>query len=147
MSPTRAITVGVDGSEGSRTALDLHWTKPVLRTASVRAVTVFDSLGAFGARYGIPIPMTDYEIAGKVEAQTQAMVDQALADWSARPEVRVAVRSGSECRLAGLATFVSSGHRLGRSRRRPRREGASEQARKDPGGQRRRAEHRCSAGM
>ena len=45
----KSIVVGVDGSVGSRQALDYALDEAVLREASVRVVTVFDSLAAFGA--------------------------------------------------------------------------------------------------
>lgn len=95
MSATKTIVVGVDGSAGSREALDYALDEAVLRDSSVRVVTVFDSLAAFGARYGIPVPVSDPDLADRVQSQTQALVDQALAGRQACPEVRVSVHSDS----------------------------------------------------
>jgi nucleotide-binding universal stress UspA family protein len=116
MSPTDTIVVGVDGSDGSRMALEYALDEATLRNATVRVVTVFDSLGAFGARYGIPIPFTDDEIVGKVEAHTQRVVDDVLAGRSDHLQVRVLVRSGSDtARLlvaeAETAALLVVGHR------------------------------------
>jgi nucleotide-binding universal stress UspA family protein len=79
MSATKTIVVGVDGSAASREALEYALAEAVLRDSSVQVVTVFDSLAAFGARHGIPVPVSDPDLADRVQSQTPAPVDQALA--------------------------------------------------------------------
>lgn len=93
MSSTQTIVVGVDGSPGSRTALEYALDEADARGATVRVVSVFESLGMFGARYGLPIPVSDAQMAARVTRQTRVLVDQVLAGRASWRDVDVTVHA------------------------------------------------------
>lgn len=91
---TRKIVVGVDGSAGSKAALEYAFDEAGRRDASVQVITVFQSAGMFGARYGMPISVSEEDTARQIERQIQELIDEVLAGRQTRPEVRLSVRTG-----------------------------------------------------
>jgi nucleotide-binding universal stress UspA family protein len=89
------IVVGVDDSDASRLALIEAVEQAVWRKATLRVVTVFESAGRFGDRYGVPIPVSDEEIARRVEVATRKIVDEVLGAAESAPEVRIVVMAGA----------------------------------------------------
>jgi nucleotide-binding universal stress UspA family protein len=95
MSSFGGIVVGVDGSEQSRLALEHAVLEATQRGSSLRVVSVFESAGRFGARYSVPIPVSDDDIAKAVEEETRTLVDAVVASQPEPPQVSVVVRAGS----------------------------------------------------
>lgn len=91
----REIVVGVDESDASRQALIYAAEEATLRKAPLRVVTAFESAGRFGDRYGIPIPVSDEEIARREEMDIRKIVDEALGAADLRPQVRIVVTAGA----------------------------------------------------
>lgn len=89
------VVVGLDESEPSRLALAYAIEEAVRRKAALRVVTAFESAGRFGARYSVPIPVSDQDIAHAEEVATRKIVDEVLGAAAARPEVRVVAKPGS----------------------------------------------------
>lgn len=87
--------VGVDESEQSRLALTNAVEEATRGRAPLRVVTAFESAGRFGARYGVPIPVSDEQIARTEEAAIRKMVDEVLDADEARPEVRIVDTPGA----------------------------------------------------
>ncbi len=94
MGSLKVLVVGVDDSPDSRLALEYAVAEAVLHGAVLRVVSAFDSAGRFGARYGVPIPVSDQEIAEKVQAETVALVNDVIGNQPAPPEVHVIVQAG-----------------------------------------------------
>lgn len=88
------IVVGVDGSEPSRAALRYAASDAVRRGALLRVVAAFESAGVFGARYSVPIPVSDETIAHKIELETRALLKEVLDTLPAAPSVDIVVRPG-----------------------------------------------------
>lgn len=114
--PSATVVVGVDGSAESRAALEYAVDEAILRNASVYVLTVFESVGAFGARYGLPIPSSDDQIARRVHTEIRALVDEVLLERVVRPVVRLSVRAGwsaahSLVTEAEAADLLVVGHR------------------------------------
>ena len=95
MGSAEVIVVGVDGSPQSRDALEYAASEAARRDAVLRVVSVFESAGRFGARYGVPIPVSDQEIAKKVEAETRVLVNEVLGSQPKQLPVQVVVRAGA----------------------------------------------------
>jgi nucleotide-binding universal stress UspA family protein len=95
MGSGEVIVVGVDGSPESRDALEYAVSEALRRDAVLRVVSVFESAGRFGDRYGVPIPVSDQEIVKKVEAETRVLVDEVLGSQPNPPPVQVVVRAGA----------------------------------------------------
>jgi nucleotide-binding universal stress UspA family protein len=91
----REIVVGVDESDGSRPALVCAAEEALRRQAPLRVVTAFESAGRFGARYGVPIPVTDEEIAHREGVAIRKLVDEVLGTAEGRPQVRIVVVAGA----------------------------------------------------
>jgi len=91
----REIVVGVDESDGSRQALIYAVEEAVRRQAPLRVVTAFESAGRFGARYSVPIPVSDEEIARREEVAIRKLVDDVLATAEDRPQVRIVAVAGA----------------------------------------------------
>lgn len=91
---TKWIVVGVDGSSGSKAALEYAFDEAARRDASVYVITVFHSAGMFGARYGMPISISEEDTAGQIRRQIQELIDELLVDRQTKPEVRLSVRTG-----------------------------------------------------
>ena len=113
----REILVGIDESAPARTALAAAIEEAVRRSAPQHVVTVFESAGRFGARYSVPIPVDDTEIARREEAAAQEIVDDVLSKATTRPRVRVTAVPGAigptlveESRKAQLLVVGHRGH-------------------------------------
>ncbi len=91
----REVVVGIDESEPARAALTSAIEEAVRRGAPLRVVTVFESAGRFGARYSVPIPVSDAEIASREEVAVRKIVEEALASVATRPDVRVIAVPGT----------------------------------------------------
>jgi nucleotide-binding universal stress UspA family protein len=115
-TPTEVV-VGIDESAPARVALEYAVDEAVRRGASLRVVTAFESAGRFGARYSVPIPVSDEEIARAEETAAQKIVEEVLATAPTRPEVRVVAVAGSagpalvaHSRTAALLVVGHRGH-------------------------------------
>ena len=95
MSSVEVFVVGVDDSPGSRLALEYAAAEAVLRGAVLRVVSTFESSGMFGARYGVPIPVSDEQITKNIEAETEALVNEVVRTLPEPPRLEVVVRVGS----------------------------------------------------
>ena len=109
MGSAEVIVVGVDGSPQSCHALEYAVSEAVRRDAVLRVVSVFESAGRFGARYGVPIPVSDQEIAKRVEAETRVLVNEVLGSQPKPPPVQVVARAGA---AGWVLTNESSGANL-----------------------------------
>lgn len=94
MSAPALVVVGVDGSAESRLALDYAARRAAEQAAVLRVVAAFESAGVFGARYGVPIPVSDEQIAKSVHTETTAMISEVLESLPERPTVQLLVRAG-----------------------------------------------------
>ncbi len=113
----REIVVGIDESKPARTALAAAIEEAARRHAPLRVVTVFESAGRFGARYSVPIPVSDTEIARREEIAAREIVDDVLSTAATRPDVRVVAVAGTigpvlveESRTAQLLIVGHRGH-------------------------------------
>jgi nucleotide-binding universal stress UspA family protein len=111
------IVVGIDESKNSRVALAAAIEEAARRHAPLRVVTVFESAGRFGARYSVPIPVSDTEIARREEIVAREIVDDVLSTAATRPEVRVIAIPGTtgptlveQSRTAQLLVVGHRGH-------------------------------------
>ena len=104
MASSAVVVVGVDGSPGSRTALEFAAQQATQLIATLRVVSVFESSGIFGTRYGLPIPVTDDEIAKKIQEQVGALLDEVLGALPERPDAQLVVQAGD----AGLVLTAES---------------------------------------
>ncbi|MDT7772275.1 MAG: hypothetical protein QOC67_1199 [Pseudonocardiales bacterium] len=95
MSSPEVFVVGVDNSPDSRLALEYAATEAVLRGATLRVVSTFESAGRFGASYGVPIPVSDEQIADSVRTETNALVKEVVFGLPEPPRVQVVVRPGA----------------------------------------------------
>ncbi|HZS20510.1 MAG TPA: universal stress protein, partial [Pseudonocardiaceae bacterium] len=86
MGSSELIVVGVDDSEDARLALEYAVHEAALRGATVRAVATFESAGRFGDRYGVPMPVSDEEIAKKVTDEAQTVIGDVLEEVADHPE-------------------------------------------------------------
>ena len=113
----REIVVGIDESKAARTALVAAVEEAARRHAALRVVTVFESAGRFGARYSVPLPVSDAEIARREEVAAREIVDEVLGTAATRPDVRVIAVAGAtgpvlveESRTAQLLVVGHRGH-------------------------------------
>ena len=95
MGHLTVIAVGVDGSDSSLEALSYAADEATVHDAVLRVVTAFESAGRFGDRYGVPIPMSDEQIAHKIEGELRAQVQNLLLAQSNAPRTETVVRAGS----------------------------------------------------
>ncbi|HET9256402.1 MAG TPA: universal stress protein [Pseudonocardiaceae bacterium] len=95
MGSAKVLVVGVDDSPDSRLALEYAVAEAALHGAVLRVVSAFDSAGKFGARYGVPIPVSDQQIAEKVRAETVALINDVIGTQPDPPEVEVVVQAGA----------------------------------------------------
>jgi nucleotide-binding universal stress UspA family protein len=105
MGTAEVLVVGVDDSPDSRLALEYAVSEAVLHGAVLRVVSAFDSAGRFGARYGVPIPVSDQQIAEKVEAETVALINDVIGTRPDPPKVQVVVQAGA---IGGVLTEASA---------------------------------------
>lgn len=111
------VVVGIDESKPSRIALAAAIEEATRRHAPLRVVTVFESAGRFGARYSVPIPVSDTEIARREEIAAREIVDDVLSTVATPPEVRVVAVAGTtgptlveQSRTAQLLVVGHRGH-------------------------------------
>lgn len=91
MTTTNLIVVGVDGTPGSRAALDVALDEGVARGATVEVVTVW----AVGSAYDGEGAVTTPELARAAASSLQdEIVQQALAERTERPTVAQTVLPG-----------------------------------------------------
>ena len=95
MSSVEVFVVGVDDSPGSRLALEYAAAEAIVHGAVLRVVSTFESAGMFGARYGVPIPVSDEQIAKNIEAQTDTLVSDVVGALPEPPQVQIVVQAGS----------------------------------------------------
>ena len=114
------VAVGVDGSRGSRAALDFALEEAVMRQLPVAAVVAVENTAEW---IGVVVPQTELQNAARRDAQR--VVDEAVADFAERtntsgapPEVDLWVRPGSArevlAEVSEQAALLVVGHR-GRS--------------------------------
>lgn len=98
MADVPEIVVGVDRSEGSRTALAHALRDAARRSARVRAVLVFERPEYWSRPYGLAAPPPVGELAARAERGLRATVDEVVASVggaAARVPVEVAVYPGA----------------------------------------------------
>ena len=95
MSSIEVFVVGVDNSPNSRLALTYAAAEANLHGAILRVVSAFETAGIFGARYGVPIPVSDEQIAKNVDSLTHDLVNEVVGGLSEPPQVEVVTRVGS----------------------------------------------------
>lgn len=109
------IVVGVDGSGESRWALVYALDQARDRLASVHVITAYHPPRYWALPIGMPIPVTEEEIAQTVRAQTQSLVDELLAGDGAPPKCDVTVVAGSAAHVLVNASrdaeMIVVGHR------------------------------------
>jgi nucleotide-binding universal stress UspA family protein len=94
MGSSGTIVVGIDDSEDARLALEYAVQEAALRGATVRAVATFESSGVFGDRYGLPIPVSDEQIAKSVQTDANTVISDVLDRVPERPEIEWVVKAG-----------------------------------------------------
>ena len=94
MTALTGIVVGVDGSDESREALAFALTRARDRSAPVHVVTAYHPPRYWALPGGMPIPITEQEIAQRVQEQTRALVGELLASDPAPPKVDVTTVGG-----------------------------------------------------
>jgi nucleotide-binding universal stress UspA family protein len=91
-----AIVVGVDGSEGARTALAYALEEGARRELPVVAVSVFSSPSPWAPQ--VSTVLDEDRLVGEVQRAAHRLVDEVVAEQRARgveaPRVRVAIRTG-----------------------------------------------------
>jgi nucleotide-binding universal stress UspA family protein len=113
-SEARVIVVGVDGSAGSRNALDFALAEGALRGAEVRAVCTWEFPVTYEATFVSPLGGLE-DVAGAILADAVAL---ATKDWSGTtPTVTSVVRHGhaaaalvDEAKDATMLVVGSRGH-------------------------------------
>ena len=115
------VVVGVDGSPGSRTALEHAIAEATRRQAGLRVVAAVHLPQHWATAYGMPSPPSSSQIIDDVRAAAQRMLDAVVAD---RPEaagmpIALVTRAGSPGEIlveeARDADLLVVGHR-GRGR-------------------------------
>jgi nucleotide-binding universal stress UspA family protein len=97
------IVVGVDGSDGSRAALEFAMDEAQRRGCGVRVVWAIPETGYWAAAYGMTPPLVR-ALGRDLEKAGQEMVDSVVADREARAAVPVEV-----CAVPGPAAAVLIG--------------------------------------
>lgn len=117
MVSSKVFVVGVDDSSECRAVLEYAVAEAILHGATLRVVSAFESLGVFGARYGMPIPVSDQQVTEAVESQTLELIKDVVAALPEPPPVHVVVRAGATGRVltdvadgADMLIIGHSGH-------------------------------------
>jgi nucleotide-binding universal stress UspA family protein len=95
MTAQEVVVVGVDSDSESALTLEYAVKEALMRKAALRVVSAFESSGMFGTRYGIPIPVTDDEIAARIRVETEALIIKAFAMLEEPPPVKIVIRPGA----------------------------------------------------
>lgn len=115
MNVLTGIVVGVDGSEESLGALAFALEQARHYSADVHVVTAYYPPRYWSLPVGMPIPISEQEIAKRVQEQTQSLVDDMLATDPAPPKVDVTVLGGAAAKAlvtaAEHADLLVVGHR------------------------------------
>jgi nucleotide-binding universal stress UspA family protein len=92
--PTRAIVVGIDGSEESTAALRFALEEAALRGSEIRAVAAWDiPAGAYGYGDGLVLSPPDFDELAR-DAQGRAQAALASVDIPAGVDVKLVAREG-----------------------------------------------------
>ena len=75
----KSIVVGVDGSPGSRAALEFAMAEAARRGAALRVVTAVALPEYYATAYGAYIPPPTDEFVADMQAETQQFVDEVVA--------------------------------------------------------------------
>ncbi|MBW0119458.1 universal stress protein [Pseudonocardia abyssalis] len=115
---TGTVVVGVDGSPGSRAAVEHALEDAARRGARLRAVVAAQLPEYWATAYGMVAPPPISEVLASARDAGQEMVDEVLAarpDLAARVEVSVEARAGAAGRVlldaADGADVLVIGHR------------------------------------
>jgi nucleotide-binding universal stress UspA family protein len=112
-----SIVVGVDGSDGSRGALEFAVDEALLRNLSVRAVLVYEPPDLWVIPAGVRVDMHELRQAAtqKVLAMVESVADARRRRGEAVPVVRAEVHPGPASpvleRLSREAKLLVVGHR------------------------------------
>lgn len=88
---TRTVVVGVDGSPGSRAALEYAFEDAVRRAARLRVVVAAQLPEYWAVAYGMAAPPPAEEIVAAAREEATRMVDEVRADRPDLAAVEVAV--------------------------------------------------------
>jgi nucleotide-binding universal stress UspA family protein len=110
-----SIVVGIDGSAGSRAALEYAFEEARRRRMGLTVVSAFYPPSAIFP-YGVVVPMSETEVAEEVRAETQRFVDNALGERAPQTSIQlVIVGNRSPARVlidaAKNAELLVVGHR------------------------------------
>lgn len=115
---TGTVVVGVDGSPGSRAAIEYALEDAARRGARLRVVVAAQLPEYWAMAYGMVAPPPIPEIVAGAQAAAQQVVDEVLAarpDLASRVEVSVDARAGAPGRVlldaADGADVLVIGHR------------------------------------
>src|SRR5690242_5460928 len=94
---TREVVVGIDGSPGSRAAVEYALEEAALRGAELRMVAVAPVPDYWAVTYGMSTPPPPTEIIDRARAEARKFADEVLAahpDTAAKVAVTVEARTG-----------------------------------------------------
>lgn len=115
MNEHGTIVVGIDGSQGATAALRVAIAEARKRDAVLKVVTVYEMPTYWSMPVGMPIAITEQEIADAAFAAAQSEVDQLLTGQPSPPKVEVLALPGSPARTlveaAKGADLLIVGHR------------------------------------
>jgi nucleotide-binding universal stress UspA family protein len=77
-----SVVVGVDGSPGSRAALEFAMAEAARRGALLRVVAAVTLPQFWGTSYGMYVPPPPGDIVGDIRKETRRFVDEVVADRS-----------------------------------------------------------------
>ncbi len=93
MDERPTIVVGIDGSDGARTAVAFAFDDAVRRRARVRAVTVFEEPQYWAVSYGMSVPAPLDQITSGLEKAARQVIDEVQAEQPGRGDVPVDVEA------------------------------------------------------
>jgi nucleotide-binding universal stress UspA family protein len=118
MNSFTGIVVGVDGSEESLNAFEFALDQARDRSEPVHVMTAYQSPRYWALPGGMPLSVTEEEIAQGVQEQTQSLIDERLAKAPSAPKVELTVVAGPAAKVlidaSQEADMLVVGHR-GRS--------------------------------
>ena len=110
----KSIVVGVDGSPGSRAALEFAMAEAARRGAALRVVTAVALPEYYATAYGAYIPPPTDEFVADMQAETQQFVDEVVA---ARSDLATGLLITVEAGAGRAARGADRGRRRGRAAR------------------------------